>query len=157
MDSVDMSLRKLHEIAKDRDSVLQSMGLQSQTQLSNWATTRTGLPWWLSGKEYVYQYKRPEFNCWSGKIPHAVGQLSPRTTTILSPRSRAHVQQQEKLSQWEVHTPQLEKTLLAATREDPCSNEDPGQPKLKMNKFFLKKNQRYHLSSIAGVVSVPQL
>ena len=35
MDSVDMSLRKLHEIAKDRDSVLQSMGSQSQTRLSN--------------------------------------------------------------------------------------------------------------------------
>ena len=28
MDSMDMSLRKLHDIAKDRDNVLQSMGSQ---------------------------------------------------------------------------------------------------------------------------------
>ena len=34
-----------------------------------------GLPWWLSGKESTCQCRRHRFNPWSGKIPHAVGQL----------------------------------------------------------------------------------
>ena len=40
-----------------------------------------GLPWWLSGKESDCQCRRHRFNPWSGKIPHAVGRLSPCTTT----------------------------------------------------------------------------
>ena len=47
-DSMDMSLCKLWEIVKDKEpGVLQSMGSQSQTQLSNW-TTRVSMlifPW----------------------------------------------------------------------------------------------------------------
>jgi len=35
-----------------------------------------GLPWWLSGKEPACQCRRRGFNPWSGKIPHAVEQLS---------------------------------------------------------------------------------
>ena len=30
-----------------------------------------GLPWWLSGKEYICQWRRYGFDPWSGKIPHA--------------------------------------------------------------------------------------
>ena len=43
-----------------------------------------GLFWWLSGKEpmSLCQCRRHRFNPWSGKIPHAAGQLSPCTTTI---------------------------------------------------------------------------
>ena len=41
-----------------------------------------GLPWWLSGKESSCQCKRHTFNPWSGKIPHAEGQLSPGFTTV---------------------------------------------------------------------------
>ena len=40
-----------------------------------------GLPWWPSGIESAYQCRRCGFNPWSGKIPHAVEQLSPCTTT----------------------------------------------------------------------------
>ena len=35
------------------------------------------LSWWLSGKESACQCRGHRFNCWSGKIPHAAGQLSP--------------------------------------------------------------------------------
>ena len=45
-------------------------------------TITFGLPWWLSGKEPTCQGRRHGFNPWSGKIPHAEMQLSPRATTI---------------------------------------------------------------------------
>ena len=41
-----------------------------------------GLPWWLSGKEPTCQCRRRRFDPWSGKIPHAVEQLSPWATTM---------------------------------------------------------------------------
>ena len=40
-----------------------------------------GLPRWLSGKESTCQYRKLEFDPWFGRIPHALGQLSPCTTT----------------------------------------------------------------------------
>ena len=40
-----------------------------------------GLPWWSSGKESAFQCRGHGFDPWSGKIPHAVEQLSPSTTT----------------------------------------------------------------------------
>jgi len=42
---------------------------------------KMGLPWWLSGKESACQCRRCGFDPCSGKIPHALEQLSPRTTT----------------------------------------------------------------------------
>ena len=45
--SMDMSLNKLEEVVKDKEAgVLQSMGSQSQTQLSNHATTTSILEIW---------------------------------------------------------------------------------------------------------------
>ena len=41
----------------------------------------TGLPWWLSGWESACQCRGHGFEPWSGKIPHAVEQLGPCTTT----------------------------------------------------------------------------
>ena len=43
---------------------------------------QTGLPWWLSGKESTCQCRRHRFDPWSGKIPHAVEQLSSWATTL---------------------------------------------------------------------------
>ena len=40
------------------------------------------LSWWLSGKESACQYRRCGFDPWSRKIPPAVEQLRPCTTTI---------------------------------------------------------------------------
>ena len=35
-----------------------------------WASaSSSGLPWWFSGKEPAYQYRRREFDPWVGKIP----------------------------------------------------------------------------------------
>ena len=41
-----------------------------------------GFPWWLSGKESAYQFRRHEFNPWSQKIPQAMEQLKPRARTL---------------------------------------------------------------------------
>ena len=40
------------------------------------------LPWWLSGKESACQCRGQRFDPRSGKIPHALEQESPCTTTI---------------------------------------------------------------------------
>ena len=42
---------------------------------------RDGLPWWCSGWESAWQCRGHGFEPWSGKIPHAAEQLSPRATT----------------------------------------------------------------------------
>ena len=39
------------------------------------------IPWWLSGKESTCQCRRQGFDPWSGKISHAVEQLSLGATT----------------------------------------------------------------------------
>ena len=41
-----------------------------------------GLPWWLGGKEPACQCGRHWFDPWSGKIPHALEQLSMRATIV---------------------------------------------------------------------------
>ena len=104
-------------------------------------TTRGGLPWWLSGKESACQQG---FNLWSRKIPYTLEQLSQRATTIKP------VLQSLEAAATEAHAPYSlcfatrevtalrnlciktgEYPLLAAARENPLSNEDPAQPKIK--------------------------
>ena len=46
------------------------------------------------------------FELWSGKIPHATEQLSPRATTTEARTPRACALQQEKPPQWEARAPQ---------------------------------------------------
>ena len=50
-------------------------------------------------EESTCQCRGHEFNPWSGKIPHAVEQLSPRATTSEPMRLRVHALQEEKLPQ----------------------------------------------------------
>ena len=81
------------------------------------------------------------FNPWSGKIPHAVEQLSLcKTTTepiLQSPGAAASealeprvcAQQQGKPPQQEAQGPQPEQTPLTSTRETLSSNKDPAQLK----------------------------
>ena len=73
----------------------------------------------------------------SGKIPHAMGQLSPCATTTEptfykyeAHRSRGCAPQQEKPPQWEAHVLELESSLCSpTTRDSPHkSNKDPAQP-----------------------------
>ena len=47
----------------------------------NYQDTEAGLPWWRSGEESACQCRGQGFEVWSGKISHAVEQLSPCTTT----------------------------------------------------------------------------
>ena len=42
---------------------------------------RQELPKWLSGKDFACQCRRHGFDPWSGKIPHAMGQMSPCAET----------------------------------------------------------------------------
>ena len=39
------------------------------------------LPWWSSGKDSACEHRGHRFNPWSGKIPHAMEQLSVCATT----------------------------------------------------------------------------
>ena len=56
-----------------RADVLQSMGLQSRTWLSNWTELNwnltSGLPWWLSGKESTWLCRRDGFDPCLGRLP----------------------------------------------------------------------------------------
>ena len=61
---------------------------------------------------------------WSGKIPHATGQLSLWAAAAETHIPRACALQQEKPSQWEAHT--------STTRESPqVAKKDSVQPKIK--------------------------
>ena len=46
-----------------------------------------GLPWWLRGKESACQCRRHGFDPWSGKVPHALEQLSPCATACVCAES----------------------------------------------------------------------
>ena len=75
------------------------------------------------------------FYPWSGKIPHASGQLilCPATTEPKGPRARAH--QQEKPQQWEAHSLQLEKAHPQQWRPSTAKNKE-------INKINFKKRER---------------
>ena len=47
-----------------------------------WPKEKTGLPWWLSGKESACQCKRHGFDPWTRKIPRAMEQLSLCTAMV---------------------------------------------------------------------------
>ena len=59
-----------------------SLCLSGSNERNNIIIIYQGLPWWLSGKESICQFRRQGFDPWSGKIPHATEQLSPWVTTI---------------------------------------------------------------------------
>ena len=62
------------------------------------------------------------FNSGFKKIPQAVEQLSPFTTTTKACTPRAGAQQQEKPPQWEAHTSQLEKAHIKQQRPSAAKN-----------------------------------
>ena len=57
--------------------------------------TNHGFPWWSSGKESTCQCRGHRFDPWSGKIPHAMGQLA-RVPQLLKPTHPRACTLQEK-------------------------------------------------------------
>ena len=72
-------------------------------------TTRGFLSWLLCGKESTCQCRRQEFDSWSGKIPHVMGQLNPCATTM-SLCSRAQELQlvSSRITNVEAHVPRAQ-------------------------------------------------
>ena len=98
------------------------------------------LPWWSGGKEYTCQFRGHWFHPWSGKIPHAVKQLSPCTTTT------------EACAPWRPCLLQLEKAQAQKWRtswsqKNPKHNQWPPTKKKQQNSqthynFLLKKKKK---------------
>ena len=76
------------------------------------------------------------FDPWSGKTPHATGQLSSCATTAEARMPKACALEQEKPLQWEAWAPQLEKSLH--------SDKDAAQPKIIKNKQGITKMSKVH-------------
>ena len=66
------------------------------------------------------------FSPWSGKIPHAVGATEPTCCNSRSPQAPKPMLHDKSGPR----TATREEPLFAATRESPCGNEGPTQPKI---------------------------
>ena len=78
-----------------------------------------GLCWWSSGWESACQCRAYGFDLWSGKIPHAAGQLGPGTSA-----TEVQALAKEKPPQWDAHALSIESNLC---RKPSCSNDNPAQ------------------------------
>ena len=112
------------------------------------------LPWWLSGQESTCYHRRHGFDPWSGKIPHAVKQLSP-CVKLLSPHatvtepthSRARTPQERPL-QREAHEPQLQSASHFPNLEKSlCCNKD-----LAQSDNNIKNNDKWKLLKIKKIM-----
>ena len=95
--------------------------------------------WWYSGKDATCQCRVHGFNPWSGKIPHAAGQLSPCATTI-----KANMLQLLKPMHCvysSPHSPQLEKdhvTIMTQhSRKIKTNKIKKASQLLKVNRAFV--------------------
>ena len=78
-----------------------------------------GLPWWRSGWESACQCRGRGFEPWSGKIPHAAGQLRPWATATEPARLEPVLRNKRgRDSERPAHRDE-EWPPLAATRESP--------------------------------------
>ena len=80
---------------------------------------------------------------WSGRIPHAEGQLSQCSPTTIAHTSVARAPRQEKSPQREAHVPQ--RRPPTRWRRLPHSTEAPAQPKRNLKEH--QKQPRVHLGS----------
>ena len=110
-----------------------------------------GLRWWLSGKESTCQCSSHGLDPWSRKIPHAMGQLNPRSQLLspcprawepqlLSPQPRLLKPTYPRASTLQQEKPRQPAACpLATTREKPAQQQRPIAAKHKqMNFIFLK-------------------
>ena len=124
---------------------------------SKWPTL--GLPSWLIDKESSCQCRGHQFHPWSGKMPHAVGQLNlcaisidpvlwspgPQLVSPLGlqklepPHPRDCAPQREKPPQWEAGAQQPEGSIYSLQIEKSLhSDKDLAQPKI--NKTDILRN-----------------
>ena len=87
--------------------ILYQLSHKGSTVSIEWRTKTTGACMMLSGEKFSCQRRRHRFDPWSGKIPHASEQMSPRTTTT------EPVLQSPGAATTEVHMPES----LCSTRE----------------------------------------
>ena len=111
------------------------------------------LPWLLTNKESTCQYRRHEFDPWSGKIPHVTEQLSPCAMTTnplcaLEPQSLNYwsphileptLHNKRKPPQWEACAPRLESSPHLLQLEKACAQHQ--RPSAAKNKQI---NLKYH-------------
>ena len=98
------------------------------------------LPRWLTGKESSCQCRRHRFDPWSGKIPHAAGQLSSCSTTtecvlhslgatateLMCLQSVLH----NKRSHRNEKPAHCNSRVASACQKSLCNNEDSAEPKI---------------------------
>ena len=104
-----------------------------------------GLPWWLSGNESACQCRRQGFDPWSGKIPHATEQVSPRATTTepsrWSPGATTAEAQDAPEPMLHKKGHHKEKPHSNERGGPTHSNEDPAQPKIKLQISSVEKKR----------------
>ena len=108
----------------------------------------SGLPWWRRGWESACQCRGRGFEPWSGKIPHAAGQLDPWATTTepacLEPVLRS---KRGRDSERPVHRNE-EWPPLATTRESPRTETKTNIAiNQSINQFKKKKNSFSNLAT----------
>ena len=93
-----------------------------------------GHPRWSSGWAPTCQSRGCGFDSQSGRIPHAMGQLSPRAATAEARVPWAYAWQQEKAPQWDGCTPQLESSPHSLQLEK--ARMQQWRPSAAKNKIF---------------------
>ena len=93
------------------------------------------LPWWLSGEESPWQCMGQGFNSWSGKIPHATGQLSLSATTTETCEPRACAPQEKHYNEKPVYAT---KSSPSSSRPEKACNSNKNPAQQRINKPFLK-------------------
>ena len=78
-----------------------------------------GLPWWRSGWESACQCRGHRFEPWSGKIPHAAGQLGPWATITEPARLEPELRNKRGRNNARPAHRDEEWSPLAAIRESP--------------------------------------
>ena len=92
------------------------------------------LIWDLPGKESACQCRRHEFDPWSGKIPHAKGQLSLHTIATepvlysLGAATTESMHSNESLS-WATREAPARRSSFSTTREKPTPQQRPSTAK----------------------------
>ena len=72
---------------------------------------QSGLPWWLSGKEFACQCRRHGLDPWTRKIPHAAKRLGLCTPTVKSVSYKPHYATKATAME----------SLCATVKSSPCS------------------------------------